>query len=746
MAKQRSVDQQWREFETEMREIFELAGYECRGNIKLQGRQTDIWCNARNQLVSARVIVECKSTKGSDSLPLDYVTEFCNRLSLARGSGIAELGWILTNYRVPDNAWSVIRDAHLQEACNIFRPEELLSKLLNLPQYLHQLKLAMPESKTGYVDTKLSLIMALKPSYPEGKLFFDILNIWLADRGRPLFLLLGDFGQGKTTCCYEILRRYFNDPSYLAGRTPIYIRLRDVANQGYDLPALLRVCLQEQFGLHYVSFELLRYLSEKGHFIFLFDGLDEISYTVHWPAVFGALQQISRLAHKGNKLIVTTRPGAFPHGSSLLSSIGSLERLFAGGERSPYPGSTFIAASLHYFDTHQIKKVMQNFGLSDIDATFEKLRGIHDLEDLARRPITLKIILESWDAIEAGTIQGYADLYQIYTSKWLGRDAWRSNIESFSIELSRNLKEDFVCALAWAMIEKGVLEVKSSFVGDTIRNHCAMFDFVDELITAFTKEIIVCSFLDFRPDAAVSFAHKSFYEYFVARYLSKQTEQELLGLLEQRLYDREILLFLAQMVEWRKLSTRLAGDRVTASPIFSVNKLHLDSICGLSIDATVTIPQGCELYCVSTEPICITIDSSSPASVVLESQSMVELKLRDCIIEQVSLRCPSKLIFSAERSDISKVDIAQADRITVHMINSKMSGGTIENKGECKLFLHAAVSLRSVVFSRFAGLQIEKDSIALTSQEGRKIIKDMGGAFRYDVSSSIKRKRGKRIV
>lgn len=734
----------WQEFERFVAEILDLGGFEHKSNVKLQGRQTDVWCTVGNSLLSARVIVECKSTKGERSLPLSYVTEFCSRLSLARTSGMAELGWLVTNHSIPDNAWTIIKDAHLEGACSILHPRELLSKLIDLPRYLSQARLSFPTPVTGYVDPDLQVLTEVRKYYPHTVSFTALLDIWVGDPGRPLLLLLGDYGQGKTTSCEEIVRRYQNNEDLLRGRIPLFIRLRDVANQGYNLPALLRVCLQEHSGLNFYSFELIKYLAKRGMFVFIFDGLDEITYALRWTEVFEGFRQIARIAYPGNKIIVTSRPAAFPPKQSVVASLERLAQLFPESPSSHYARVNYLVAYLKYFDEQKIREAMLNFGVSDPDDLLGTMAGIHDLTDLARRPITLRMILESLEKIQLGEVHGHEDLYSLYTARWFSRDAWRSNIEATAVEFGRDLKQEFVESLAWTMLKEDLTQVDSSFVEEHIVKYCSDLGIVRDLVQAFSREMMVCSFLDYRRDGTLQFSHKSFYEFFIAKHLASLNDDDLLDALSTYLLEREILSFLDQLVDWNSfLYDNDIHKKVERSRTLAANILQSSAVSDLHPFCEVALPSNSRISCHSERQVCIEVIDSELSSLELMSESWVTLKIRSCGISDLEIGSSDGFEFHAFASTVKQFSTGSVEGARIHLEDVSIEGGFLPRCQECEFTFEGKVSLTGLIFDSFEGVSVQSGGQCLEPSEGVKLLRSIGARLRSD-SAKKKRKRKRR--
>lgn len=731
----------WQEFERFVDEILGLGGFEKKSNVKVQGRQTDIWCTASNSLVAARVIVECKSTKAEASLPLHYVTEFCSRVALARASGEAELGWLITNHNIPDNAWSVIKEAHLEGACNLLHPQELLSKLLDTPRYISQLGLSLPQQLTGYVDPHLEIFTGIGKHYPSKSSFTDLFNVWLKDSGRPLLLLLGDYGQGKTTCCEQIIRRFRADSDFLLGRIPLFIRLRDVANQGYNLPSMLRVCLHEQFGLNYHSFELIDYLIKKGLFLCIFDGLDEITYTLRWAEIFEAFKQIAKIAYQGNKVVVTSRPGVFPSKVNIIDSLERLAKLLPDIPNPNFPRSNYVVAYLQYFNERQIRQAISNFGITDVDEAINIMGRIHDLTDLSKRPITLRMILESLDLLQSDAIRGHADLYDLYTSSWLSRDGWRSNIESISIEQGRDLKREFLEALAWEMHSNNESQLESSFIDEVIKKRCTDLEVAVDLVHAFSREIAVCSFLDTRRDGTLSFSHKSFYEYYLAKHLSCLSASELVHALSNYVLNYEVLAFLTQLIEWKFFVESEVGLKPEEDRTLATNIIQANAIANLPLLGIVRLLKEAIIRCNSNAPISVSIHDSEIRFIDLSSSSLLDITWDSCNVAQIKAVSPHKVQMLLENTVVDSIEINSTHSLILTLNNSSIKNGTVKKYKKCNLVITGDVSLSGVTFDSFGDLTIEHNGISIPKAENVNLMKALGARSIIEYQNKPERKK-----
>jgi len=661
----------WREFEETTKSILQFCGLNPVHNYLLMGRQTDVWCKTSDSLTAARIIVECKSTKSDDStIPISEVTDFCARLALARSSGVADQGWLITNGKFSANSHSVIRDSHLEGVCRLLTFDSLLSSVIDFSSYFSQLKLIAEKNKLKFIDP--SLTAAGKP-VKKFSSFLQFCSEWISHRSEEVMLLLGDYGQGKTTCCHQILLSYMSNGQILDGRIPIYIRLRDVANQGYQLPAILRVSLQEQFGLHYHSFQLINFLADAGRLLFIFDGLDEISFTGFWNEVFPPLRQLLSISSKKNRILITSRPGIFSSESTISLTLNSL---------LPKDDKTrSITVVLDYFDEKRVLAAVDQYGVQDSRAVLGKLYENPGIADLIRRPITLQMVLDSLlvEGQSYSKVSSSADLYDLYTSKWLYRDSWRSNIQNLSLEKGEDFKFLFVQQLAWKMLTSGLPRVTSDYIESAVKEYFGHIDGTSELLPAFANEIRLCSFLDWQLSGSLVFAHKSFLEYFVATRLAGVDPSQQVQQLSNHIFGPATLMFAAQMISWDVVTkSDLFHDAIKTSSVLCLNTINILSSLNQKLALTVTLPDASSIDFGSADVIVLSVNSSSVKQLSLESESSIYLELSDVRAEIVAVRSKESTKMVMRNCNIGEIVCHATTTLELEGSNARVASGRLD--------------------------------------------------------------------
>ena len=682
----------WRGFETAVADTIRLCGFEAVHDVKLQGRQTDIFSRSNDPLTQMRIIVECKSSiDPNKSLPVSEISEFCARLALARTTGVAELGWIVTNMRIPANAYSVIRDSHLTGCCRIISHDELLAQIIDFQSYWKRVAEYYPGSRDQYIDPSIKLVKTHLRDATTTSLS-EFMNQWLDDPNDQLLVLLGDYGQGKTSFCLDILRAQLETNSASRHRYPLFLRLRDVANQGYLLPAIMRVGLHEQFGLEYRSYETLMQMARRGNLLVIFDGLDEICFSMRWSEIFESIRQLAAMILPNNKVIITSRPGIFPQPSKIAEMLS--QTISKRALRST------TIASIEYFDEKRIRRMLASHGFSEPDKIYDHLSKIDGLNDLLVRPITLNMTIETLktDSKPLEQISTSAELYYQYTDQWMDRDTWRSLIARFSSEAGRDIKSNFVESLAWHMFKSGSLRVSAEFIDQHVREYFKNYSKIDDLIPAFANEIKICSFLDWKLDGTIQFSHSSFFDFFVARLIMNHSVRAMIAILSEHALNSGILRFLLQEIDFRSVFSGDAAIEAMVQPnYFGLNYIRMLDALGEQLLLTTAFPAGAIVSFSSARPVVLTVRASTIETLELTSTDSLVVELEDCTVRDLKLsgkeRCQlvlkgsrvhnlrmtsiAQALLTAERSELVSGDLFY-DTLELKSIDSHLARLTIE--------------------------------------------------------------------
>ena len=365
-------------------------------------------------------------------------------------------------------------------------------------------------------------------------------------------LLLGDAGQGKTT----ILKQTFTlmVDQYLNGQhttmpLPLYIPLREFPFQTGNGLELLWNYVAEDFPL---SFEDFLSLVRNNHIIFLFDGFDEIK---------GELTQ--RFINERAASKIFTYPSILSCRKSFFEfylSMTTLQEYYSQWiELQPLALNRPIVQYITAFCEQKQKKLPQKH-ITPPEKVIAIIRGNHELQDLATRPLLLIMMLDLLtDPKEIHDDEwSVTKLYRKYTEKWLKNEAAKPD----SV-LKWNEKATLVQEGAW-FIYTAKSSKSSSYrlsQNDTF-TQSELSLFIDDVAVRYPHltEAQLLDDLCFRTFLAVSegeryyFLHKTFQEYYVAKYIyermaSRRQHIDTIGQVLQTFLPFEITTFLKQMLE-----------------------------------------------------------------------------------------------------------------------------------------------------------------------------------------------------
>jgi transcriptional regulator with XRE-family HTH domain len=215
---------------------------------------------------------------------------------------------------------------------------------------------------------------------PLGRLS-DVLARWLDAPERQPFLLLGEFGDGKSFACYRLTRllarRYRQNPA--AVPFPVRLALRDLVAAGNPQELLSRRL--QALGSDIQDWARLQVL---GPTLVVLDGFDEMSAQLDHATVVRNLRLLADCVRyfSASKLLVTSRTHYF--------ETSRMQRRFFEqlGEPSvarlaPLPLSERIEHLQAYAEQH------------DLSGKFERIRRLYDPIGLAGKPLFLQMIKET---------------------------------------------------------------------------------------------------------------------------------------------------------------------------------------------------------------------------------------------------------------------------------------------------------------------------------------------------------------
>lgn len=336
---------------------------------------------------------------------------------------------------------------------------------------------------------------------------------WLNDPTRKHISLLGEFGSGKTWFCrhyaYRQLERYLNDP--LNERMPLLITLRDFTKT-LTVQLLINDAMLSKYKLPFVgdAFEIIQELNHRGKLLLILDGFDEMARQVNFQKIVDNFWELAKLVDANSKVILTSRREFFREDKDAVSVLQGDE---FGTFIDKLPAPKFDVLYQEPFNDQQIKAVIAKRIIPEKGSekgleTANRILGIPNLAELARKPVVLRYLLAALDEVGGDVLEKPAQVYLYATNQLIFR-----NIKDLRTFLKMENFLLFGCELAWEMIKSGEMHVHFKDFPERIKKH---FRIKDPEIDYWAYDLRDQSLLHRDPEGNYEFAHKSIAEYFAA--------------------------------------------------------------------------------------------------------------------------------------------------------------------------------------------------------------------------------------
>jgi hypothetical protein len=330
-------------------------------------------------------------------------------------------------------------------------------------------------------------------------------------------LIVGEPGIGKSLTTSRIFQRLGEifTQNMRGTPVPIFVHLGDVnlaESSEIQVSGILDVVALHT-GLNRIEVNVL---AQKGRLITVLDGLDEATGISRGASLRTALAS----AGFATSRVVSARRDFFDLYASM-PEMADKFTLIVELERLPFDASIsdFVAA------------YCEEFGRGDAAAILRMIKATPELQDLTSRPLTLWMtvdVLTDPGAEATAELCTLTNLYHRYSEKWLNREALRPGAQVERADDKRTL----VRLAARAMFQGGTalggagrstteLAVSRDQLAETLRSGSSgplVADIVDRLGLGTTlDELCLRTFLvRGSTREGYRFAHKSFFEFFVA--------------------------------------------------------------------------------------------------------------------------------------------------------------------------------------------------------------------------------------
>ncbi|HNI24024.1 MAG TPA: pentapeptide repeat-containing protein, partial [Plasticicumulans sp.] len=434
-------------------------------------------------------------------------------------------------------------------------PQELEAQLFDFRPYLDRLRRRFEESPLARHYVAQRVLLESEPELKDGVDLIEHAQAWANGAGRRLWLVLGDYGTGKSSFfkrfAYELATRAIQEPD---APVPLAIDLKDYPN-AISLEALLQEHLRKELNWH-GNPEILLYLLAAGRVTLLLDAFDEMGTAALARSVEDQFRQLVRPTAQGgegarcNRVLITCRTHFFRdqqqikdvaggHADDLVSSDSALGQLARQFDAS-------IDEVMLFNDAQIAEFLCRHLGEEKSQEALAFIRRTYDLESLAPRPVLLDMIVQTLPALmQAGGAVTPAGLYLRYTGQWLN-DNSGGNLRTSPQQRLKLL--EMLAQTLWGLPEHRIhyrkLEALVHELPDALR------DGIDP--QRIDLELRTAAFLTRTADGFYGFSHKSFREFFFARALLRALRCDVAtaaAVLDTARVTPEMVAFLADLME-----------------------------------------------------------------------------------------------------------------------------------------------------------------------------------------------------
>lgn len=511
--------------------------------VRRDTKKIDVLARIEDDYLDRDVAIECKNY--DRNLSQNEVTQiYAEHLSLLQSKKIDGL-WIVVRRDFSPDAknW-----ANEQLGLTLFTLAQFEERQFGFKRYVRQVAELFQDQRLDqyYIPQRLS----------ENELLIARVKNWInGDDPRPV-AILGGYGMGKTSFCkyliHELATEYLADQSK---RVPIYIRLSEIAKE-QELDGLLGKMLASRYRLSNYNFQDIMGLNQRGKFVFIFDGFDEMKHALTWDLFKYNFSQINRAVKGDSRVIVAGRPNAFL--SDTEHSWALRGTRIAGEQRIKLPDwPEYHELMVQPFSKPEAQTFLRQYLAQDVISKGDRLNdegrkwietrvqefdGLSHGEDFSR-PVHLKIFADiaTNRSIKLKEFSVY-ELYDLATRETMDREM--EKLERLPISGERRSR--FIEEVAWWLWEKDsgrTLNFNPHEVPSGIVRQVLTFE-QQSTEDGLLRELFSGAFIERKFGDNFYFAHRSFLEFFVAKKLERSPREKLpLGVINAAL-NEEILSFI----------------------------------------------------------------------------------------------------------------------------------------------------------------------------------------------------------
>ena len=656
-------------FEKQVAELFRLLHYEVEPDRLFSGRQVDLFLTGRFGDLTLHRAIECKAGPVS----ADHIDSFLAKLRLVQKEYPSALGTIVSGASFTS---AVKSQAHC-EGVQLTLIRDLAASLFDGHAYVARLIRDCESHERypleQYVETFIGYDISGE-SHPSATL----LNDWLADGEWNQLTLLGDVGTGKSflsrILAHRLARAFLAKPQ--ESPVPVLIDLRE-ADRQFSLEGLVLTHLA-RCGLQRISFEAFQQALAQGNLVLILDGFDEMAARVTPNVTNRNFQELSRCIKGRAKVLLTCRTHYFKSRTEAEEVIlGSRHDYGSETARDLYweliSRKGYRIAYLRPFEISQIEEYVHKAKPQAAKQALEKIRRTYNLIELSQRPMLLEMIVKSIDRLSAKEINP-ATLYSVYTDAWVHRDQWRD-------VLSADAKTSLLMALARSLWTEDKLKLHYNVLLEYVKIELANKIQNPHDLIEIDTEVRTATFLTRDQAGNYGFAHKSYMEFFLAKYIAAELDNGRTDCLRTRRCSPETVDFIGNLCDRDRCEQLLVSLLITEyKPLVSENALAI--LYGLrkarSVAVLEAMPDSAQFPRIDLPPG-IRLSGAQLEEITLENADMTHADLSNANLGQAIL-CHANLSHATIHSALlTKADLRHVDLTHSSITDTTLMGANLEH-------------------------------------------------------------------
>lgn len=489
-----------RTLEDQVAALYQLMGYEVESTATDNKRYYDLTVTRTTPgLGSISLAIECKArtTKPVDG---DEVLAFSARIEPLVQAGTITVGAVITNGSFTSEAHAAAKNKRL----TLLSLAQLTGEALQFRPYLEAITKTFDESIEAAAYVELHAHGRKWGRRGQSTIHgnvTELLERWIKRVKQRFLFLVGEAGSGKSTTMLKFARDLAK-AYHPKKRIPILLNARTVMESQSIEHAILKR-MQPAAVPTIVSAELARRLNWRGELAVLIDGLDELAP----PKAYELFDMCLEFGSPARcKVAISCRSGFFN------SAIRSFEKTSE---------STSIV-ELDPLTADQARSLLEKRG-KGLSAL---ARGRPQFDDVPRVPLLLSMVAELLESHTVSESISPATWFEMYVSAIFQRERQKGFYDAVSI--AEDL--DVLSALAMQIISRGAVSFREEEIPP---GRGAAFERLRQL-----------PFIGVT-DGAYRFSHKSFLEFFAARFIAHRLQEHNSSALGTVLLSREIVEFVA---------------------------------------------------------------------------------------------------------------------------------------------------------------------------------------------------------